>query len=72
MRRTTRAQTAIRDIAICERIAQGLSERAVARMFGVAPSTVNRAVHRQIKHLVKMELEQAEIVRRVEERFKRG
>ena len=60
MRRTTRAQTAMRDIKITRMAAQGWSERAIARYFGVAQSTVNRAIHRRIKILVEHERKQRE------------
>ena len=64
MRRTTRVQTALRDIEITKMVAQGFTERAVAKAFGVSQQTVNRAVHRRIKRMLEFKREQREKVRR--------
>ena len=58
-RRTTRAQTAVRDCQMVRMLAMGLREAQVARQFGVSRQTVNRAVRRQIDFINKIRREEA-------------
>ena len=58
-RRTTCAQTAVRDVEITRMAAQGFTERQIARQFGVSQQTVNRAIRRQIDFINKIRREEA-------------